>query len=43
VTGYTYWRLDGNTSAGSEDLFVVKYYDNGTKQWAKQLGSSMRY
>jgi len=37
VTGHTYGGLDGNTSAGSSDLFVVKYYDNGTKQWSKKL------
>jgi len=32
--------LDGNTSAGNNDLFVVKYNFSGTKQWAKQLGTS---
>ncbi len=32
VTGYTGGGLDGNTSAGSNDLFVVKYNSNGTKQ-----------
>jgi len=40
VTGGTYGGLDGNTNAGSSDLFVVKYLDNGTKQWTKQLGTS---
>ena len=40
VTGYTLGGLDGNTSSGSSDLFLVKYYDNGTKQWTQQLGSS---
>ena len=40
VSGTTYGGLDGNTSAGNADLFVVKYYDNGTKQWTKQLGTS---
>ncbi len=39
VTGYTYWRLDGNTYAGSNDAFVVKYLDNGTKLWTKQFGT----
>jgi len=39
VTGYTYWGLDGNTYAGSNDAFVVKYLDNGTKQWTKQFGT----
>ena len=42
VAGDTTGRLDGNTSAGSNDLFVVKYNSSGTKQWTKQLGSSSR-
>ena len=40
VTGSTHGELDGNTSSGSSDIFLVKYYDNGTKQWTKQYGSS---
>ena len=40
VTGTTYGGLDGNTSAGNADLFVVKYNSSGTKQWTNQLGSS---
>ena len=32
VTGYTQGGLDGNTSAGNDDLFVVKYNSSGTKQ-----------
>ena len=40
VTGFTYQHLDGNTSAGNADLFVVKYNSSGTKQWTKQLGTS---
>jgi uncharacterized delta-60 repeat protein len=40
VSGPTYGGLDGNTSAGSSDLFVVKYNSSGTKQWTKQLGTS---
>ena len=39
VTGGTKGGLDGNTSAGNTDLFVVKYNSSGTKQWTKQLGS----
>ena len=42
VTGGTKGGLDGNTSAGNTDLFVVKYNSSGTKQWTKQLGSSGR-
>ena len=40
VTGYTSGALDGNTSAGDRDLFVVKYNSSGVKQWTKQLGTS---
>ena len=32
VSGDTYEGLDNNTNAGYNDLFVVKYIDNGTKQ-----------
>jgi hypothetical protein len=40
VTGYTEGGLDGNTNSGNRDLILVKYYDNGTKQWTQQLGTS---
>jgi hypothetical protein len=40
VTGYTSGNLDGNTNAGRDDIFVVKYDTNGQKQWTKLLGSS---
>ncbi len=40
VTGYTRGGLDGNTSAGSYDIFLVKYNSSGTKQWTRQLGTS---
>ena len=46
MTGYTtglenYIGLDGNTSLGSKDIFLVKYNSSGTKQWTKQLGTSV--
>ena len=40
VTGGTKGGLDGNTSAGNTDLFVIKYNSSGTKQWTKQFGTS---
>jgi uncharacterized protein YjiK len=40
VTGHTYGSFDGNTNAGSSDLFVVKYDSGGIKQWTQQLGAS---
>ena len=39
VTGYTYGGLDGNTSSGEIDIFLIKYNSSGTKQWTKQLGT----
>ena len=39
VTGHTNGGLDGNTNAGSSDLFVVKYDNGGIKQWTQQLGT----
>ena len=32
--------LDGNTSAGGYDCFIVKYDSNGIRQWTRQIGSS---
>jgi len=40
VSGYTAGGLDGNTSAGDYDIFLVKYDGTGTKQWTIQLGTS---
>ena len=30
----------GNTAAGGDDIFLVKYNSSGTKQWTKTYGSS---
>ena len=40
VTGSTSGGLDGNTSSGGSDIFVVKYNSSGTKQWTQQFGTS---
>ena len=40
VTGDAGGGLDGNTSSGNHDLFLVKYNSSGVKQWTKQLGTS---
>ena len=32
VTGHTEGGLDGNTSSGNNDIFLVKYNPSGTKQ-----------
>jgi hypothetical protein len=39
VTGYTAGALDGS-NAGSHDVVVVKYDNDGNEQWTKQLGTS---
>jgi acyl-CoA thioesterase FadM len=39
VTGETEGGLDGNPSAGGNDIFVVKYDSAGVKQWVRQLGT----
>jgi len=41
ITGYTSGSLDGNTGAGSDDAFLVKYDSSGTKIWTRQLGSTV--
>ena len=40
ITGYTSGDLDGETNAGSTDIFVSKYSSDGTKVWTKLLGTS---
>ncbi len=39
LAGRTDGGLDGNSSAGDSDIFVIKYNSSGTKQWTKQLGT----
>ena len=41
VTGKTNYYMDNNTypAFGGYDTFLVKFYDNGTKQWTQQLGT----
>ena len=40
VTGSTEGALDGNTSAGSDDIFLTKWNADGTKAWTKQWGTT---
>ena len=40
VTGLTYGVLDGNSSSGGIDVFLIKYNSSGVKQWSKQFGTS---
>lgn len=40
TTGETGSDLDGNISAGSSDIFLTKYDNQGVKLWTVQLGSS---
>jgi Beta-propeller repeat len=39
VTGYTDGVLEGQTSAGGFDAFLVKFDSNGRKIWTKQFGT----
>jgi hypothetical protein len=39
VTGYTGGVLEGQTSAGGFDAFLVKFDSNGRKIWTKQFGT----
>ena len=39
VTGFTLGGLDGNTNAGSADMFLTKYDTDGNKIWTEQLGT----
>ena len=32
--------IDGNTNAGVQDIFLVKFNPSGVKQWIRLLGSS---
>jgi len=40
IAGYTSGNLDGQTLAGTQDLFVTKYDTGGAKQWTRLLGAS---
>ena len=40
MTGSTNGALDGKSNSGSNDIFLIKYYDNGTKQWTQLLGTN---
>lgn len=40
ITGQTTGDLDGNTNAGSWDIFLAKYDASGTKIWTRLLGTT---
>ena len=40
ITGVTYGGLDGNTNAGGNDIFLMKYNAAGVKQWTRQIGTA---
>jgi hypothetical protein len=39
VVGWTQGSLDGQTNAGAEDVFVVKYDTTGARLWTRMFGS----
>jgi chitodextrinase len=40
VSGYTTGNLDGQTNAGGEDIFLVKYDSTGARQWTRLSGTA---
>jgi hypothetical protein len=40
VTGFTWARLEGQTSAGGQDLFLAKYDGEGNRLWVRQVGTN---
>ncbi|MBN1676292.1 MAG: SUMF1/EgtB/PvdO family nonheme iron enzyme, partial [Kiritimatiellae bacterium] len=40
VAGFTSGSFDGQTNAGSNDAFLTKYLQNGTKEWTRIWGST---
>eukprot|EP00971_Amphidinium_carterae_P327843 6459409-Amphidinium_carterae.1 len=42
VVGYTGGSLDGQSSAGALDAFLMQYSSNGVLQWTRQKGTSSR-
>eukprot|EP00971_Amphidinium_carterae_P097704 1933424-Amphidinium_carterae.1 len=40
VAGYTGGSLDGQSSSGSDDAFLIQYSSSGAWQWTRQWGSS---
>eukprot|EP00971_Amphidinium_carterae_P308786 6135815-Amphidinium_carterae.1 len=40
VTGYTEGSLDGQSSAGDNDAFLMQYSSNGVWRWTQQRGTS---
>jgi Bacterial Ig domain/Beta-propeller repeat len=39
ITGVTSGSFPGNSNAGKEDVFLIKFDVNGAQQWVKQLGT----
>ena len=40
VAGYSKGDLDGNSSAGNWDIFIIKYNPGGVRQWTSMYGSN---
>ena len=40
VTGYNRSNLDGQSALGGQDIFVIKYKPDGSKEWTKLFGTS---
>lgn len=40
ITGYSYGNFDNNSNLGSDDIILIKFDNNGEKQWSKQEGTN---
>ena len=40
VTGYNRSDLDGQSALGGQDIFVIKYKPDGSKEWTRLFGTS---
>lgn len=41
VTGRTAGALDSQSSAGSEDAYLIKFAPDGTRKWTRQFGTNL--
>ena len=40
IVGYTLGDLYGTTNSGNKDIIILKYNDNGTLEWSRQIGTN---
>ena len=40
IVGYTSGDLHGTSNSGNKDIIILKYNDNGTLEWSRQIGTN---